>query len=65
LAFFGVIHSQGINWLAYDAPGCRLLLVRSSRAVQRLLALTAFDESFEIVGDVPQEPRRARAAAVG
>jgi len=45
--------------------GHRLLLVRGGRAVQRLLALTALDESLEIVGDVPQELRRAPAAAVG
>jgi anti-anti-sigma factor len=33
--------------------GRRLVLVRGSQAVQRLFALTAVDEAFEIVGDVP------------
>ena len=31
----------------------RLILVRGSAAVQRLLAMTAVDETFEIVTDVP------------
>jgi len=31
----------------------RLVLVRGSAAVQRLLAMTAIDESFEIVSDLP------------
>ena len=33
--------------------GHRLLLVRGSAAVQRLFALAAVDEAFEIVNDVP------------
>jgi anti-anti-sigma factor len=33
--------------------GHRLLLVRGSAAVQRLFALTAVDEAFEIVSDIP------------
>ena len=33
--------------------GHRLLLVRGSAAVQRLFALTAVDEAFEMVSDVP------------
>src|SRR3954452_18627467 len=33
--------------------GHRLLLVRGSAAVQRLFALTAVDESFEMVNEVP------------
>lgn len=31
--------------------GCRLVLVRGPTAVQRLLAIAALDEVFEIVGD--------------
>ena len=31
----------------------RLILVRGTAAVQRLLAMTAVDECFEIVSDVP------------
>jgi anti-sigma B factor antagonist len=37
----------------------RLLLVRGGRAVHRLLALTAVEEAFEIVGEVPSELREA------
>jgi anti-sigma B factor antagonist len=33
--------------------GHRLLLVRGSAAVQRLFALAAVDEAFEMVSDVP------------
>jgi len=33
--------------------GHRLLVVRGSRAVQRLFALTAADEMFEMVNEVP------------
>ncbi len=33
--------------------GHRLILVRGSAAVQRLFAVTAIDEEFEIVNDVP------------
>ena len=33
--------------------GHRLLLVRGSATVQRLFALTAVDEAFEMVNDVP------------
>jgi anti-sigma B factor antagonist len=33
--------------------GHRLVLVRGSAAVQRLFALTAVDEAFEMVSDVP------------
>src|ERR1700742_5395538 len=33
--------------------GHRLLLVRGSTAVQRLFALAAVDEAFEMVSDVP------------
>src|SRR3954466_4466749 len=33
--------------------GHRLLLVRGSAAVQRLFAITAVDESFEMVNEVP------------
>jgi anti-sigma B factor antagonist len=33
--------------------GHRLLLVRGSAAVQRLFALSAVDEAFEMVSDVP------------
>jgi anti-anti-sigma factor len=33
--------------------GHRLVLIRGPRTVQRLLALTGVDESFEIVNDVP------------
>ena len=33
--------------------GRRVVLVRGSAAVQKLFALTAVDESFDIVGDVP------------
>jgi anti-sigma B factor antagonist len=35
----------------------RLVLVRGSAAVQRLFALTAVDEAFEIVNDVPAAVR--------
>jgi anti-sigma B factor antagonist len=35
----------------------RQLLVRGPRGIQRLLALTAANEAFEIVGDVPIELR--------
>jgi anti-sigma B factor antagonist len=45
--------------------GRRLVLVRGGRAVQRLLALTALDEMFETVGEVPPELRRVDAAPVG
>jgi anti-anti-sigma factor len=37
--------------------GRRLLLVRGPAAVQRLLALTAVTESFEVVSDVPEAMR--------
>ena len=37
--------------------GRRLVLVRGPLAVQRLLALTAVGESFEIVSDVPESMR--------
>jgi anti-sigma B factor antagonist len=43
--------------------GRRLLLVRGGRGIQRLLALTAADEAFEIVGDVPIELREEPAPA--
>ena len=43
--------------------GRRLLLVRGARAIDRLLALTALEEEFEIVGDVPAELREAPARA--
>ncbi len=33
--------------------GHRLLLVRGSATIQRLFALTAVDEAFEMVNDVP------------
>jgi anti-sigma B factor antagonist len=33
--------------------GHRLVLVRGSAAVQRLFAMTAVDEAFEMVSDVP------------
>jgi anti-anti-sigma factor len=33
--------------------GHRLLVVRGSRAVQRLFALAAVDEAFEMVSDLP------------
>jgi len=39
----------------------RLLLVRGSEAIQRLLAITAVIEHFEMVGDVPPELRLATA----
>ena len=41
----------------------RLLLVRGSVAVQRLLAITAVGEHFETVNDVPPELRLAPAGA--
>jgi anti-anti-sigma factor len=37
--------------------GRRLLLVRGPAAVQRLLALTAVGETFEMVSDVPEAMR--------
>ena len=43
--------------------GRRLLLVRGPRGIQRLLALSAVNEAFEIVGDVPTELRQHSAAA--
>ena len=43
--------------------GRRLLLVRGPRGIQRLLALTAANETFEIVGDVPIELRDQPASA--
>ena len=43
--------------------GRRLLLVRGPRGIQRLLALTAANETFEIVGDVPIELRDQLASA--
>jgi anti-sigma B factor antagonist len=44
--------------------GRRLLLVRGGRVVQRLLSLTALDETLEIVSDVPSELRHPAGAAV-
>jgi anti-sigma B factor antagonist len=41
--------------------GHRLVLVRGTPAVQRLFAMTAVQEAFEIVGDVPAEMRPAYA----
>jgi anti-sigma B factor antagonist len=41
----------------------RLMLVRGSPAVQKLLALTAVAEHFEIVGEVPAELRPAACLA--
>ena len=41
--------------------GRRLLLVRGSHAVDRLLALTALEEEFEIVRDVPPELHETEA----
>jgi anti-sigma B factor antagonist len=43
--------------------GRRLLLVRGPRGIQRLLAVTAVNEAFEIVGDVPSDLREQPAAA--
>jgi anti-anti-sigma factor len=37
--------------------GRRLVVVRGSRAVQRLLALTSMEETFELVNDVPESLR--------
>jgi hypothetical protein len=37
--------------------GRRLLLVRGGRPIQRLLTLTAMDETFEVVNDVPGQLR--------
>ena len=34
--------------------GHRLVLVRGPRAIQRLFALAAVDEAFELVNDIPQ-----------
>jgi len=45
--------------------GRRLLLVRGGRGIQRLLALTAVDEMFEIVGDIPIELCEEPAPAGG
>ena len=45
--------------------GRRLLLVRGARAIDRLLALTALEEEFEIVGEVPAELREAPAGSPG
>jgi anti-sigma B factor antagonist len=46
--------------------GHRLVLVRGSATVQRLFALAAVDEAFEMVSDLPlaltSEARRRRAA---
>jgi anti-sigma B factor antagonist len=39
--------------------GHRLLLVRGPAAVQRLFALSAVDEAFEIVSDVPEALTRS------
>jgi anti-sigma B factor antagonist len=41
----------------------RLLLVRGTATVQRLLAITAVGSHFETVSEVPQELRLAPAAA--
>jgi anti-sigma B factor antagonist len=41
----------------------RLLLVRGTAAVQRLLAITAVGSHFETVSEVPQELRLAPVAA--
>jgi anti-anti-sigma factor len=35
--------------------GRRLVLVRGSQAIQRLLAIAGIEESFEVVGEVPAE----------
>jgi anti-sigma B factor antagonist len=43
----------------------RLLLVRGSAAVQRLMAITAVGEYFETVSDVPPELRLAPAGVSG
>ena len=45
--------------------GRRLLLVRGARAIDRLLALTALEEEFEIVGEVPAELHEAPAGSPG
>jgi anti-sigma B factor antagonist len=45
--------------------GRRLVLVRGGRAVQLLLALTGVDETFEIVGDVPNSLRCPDAQPIG
>ena len=39
--------------------GRRLVLVRGTRAIQSLLAMTGLNETFEIVGDVPPGLRLA------
>ena len=43
----------------------RLLLVRGSAAVQRLMAITAVGEHFETVSDLPADLRLAPAGAAG
>jgi anti-sigma B factor antagonist len=46
--------------------GCRFLLVRGGRSIERVFALSGLTDSFETVDDVPAElgPReRARASA--
>src|SRR4051795_6547996 len=40
--------------------GHRLLIVRGSAAVQRLFAMAAVDEAFEIVNEVPESLMPAR-----
>jgi anti-sigma B factor antagonist len=43
--------------------GRRLVLVRGSRAIQYLLALTGMEEAFEIVGEIPASLRLASEPA--
>ena len=42
----------------------RLVLVRGSKAVQRLLAITAVGQHFEMVTDVPEPLRREPAGSL-
>jgi anti-anti-sigma factor len=49
------------SWRRARRAGRRLLLVRGGRAVQRVLSLTAVEETFEMVGDVPTALREPAA----